>query len=71
MLFLPVRGEWRELWVVLIAFVAFRFFDILKPPPCRQLEKLPAGWGILMDDLMAGVYANLASQLVIRFLLGP
>jgi phosphatidylglycerophosphatase A len=70
MLFLPVRGDWRELWVVLVAFAAFRFFDILKPPPCRQLEQLPAGWGILMDDLMAGVYANLACQLVVRFLTG-
>jgi phosphatidylglycerophosphatase A len=70
MLLLPVRGEGRELWVVITAFVAFRIFDVTKPPPCRSLEKLPAGWGILMDDLMAAVYANLLSQLVTRFLLG-
>jgi phosphatidylglycerophosphatase A len=69
MLGLPVRADWRELSVVFIAFVAFRLFDILKPPPCRQLEKLPAGWGILMDDLMAGVYANLLCQIVVRSLM--
>lgn len=70
MLFLPVRGDWRELWVVLIAFAAFRIFDVWKPPPCPQLEKLPEGWGILMDDLMAGVYANLLAQLITRTLMG-
>ena len=40
-----------------VGFLAFRLFDIFKPWPCRQLEKLPQGWGILADDLMAGVYA--------------
>ena len=39
------------------AFVLFRLFDIIKPPPARQLEKLPHGWGVLIDDLAAGVYA--------------
>ncbi len=40
-----------------LGFGLFRVFDILKPWPCKRLEKLPAGWGILADDLMAGVYA--------------
>jgi phosphatidylglycerophosphatase A len=70
MLLLPVRHGFSGLWVVVTAFVAFRIFDVLKPPPCRQLEKLPEGWGILADDLMAAVYANILSQLVTRFLLG-
>ena len=39
------------------AFAFFRAFDILKPPPCRRLERLPGGWGILLDDLGAGLYA--------------
>ncbi|MCK5171960.1 MAG: phosphatidylglycerophosphatase A, partial [Planctomycetes bacterium] len=39
-----------------IGFLAFRLLDIIKPFPCRRLEALPAGWGILADDLMAGVY---------------
>ena len=41
------------------AFVLFRLFDIWKPPPVRQLERLPAGTGIVADDLMAGTYAAL------------
>lgn len=51
------------------AFFAFRFFDIIKPPPVRQLEKLPAGWGIVADDLAAGVYANITCQLILRLAL--
>ncbi|MDX2116237.1 MAG: phosphatidylglycerophosphatase A [Planctomycetota bacterium] len=43
------------------AFFFFRVFDIVKPPPARRLEGLPHGWGVLMDDLMAGVYAAAAA----------
>jgi phosphatidylglycerophosphatase A len=68
MLFLPLRGDLREGWFVLLAFGAFRVFDVIKPPPCPSLEKLPAGWGILADDLMAGVYANIACQILIRWI---
>ena len=46
-----------ETW--LAAFLLFRLFDIWKPPPVRQLEALPGGWGINADDAMAGVYAAL------------
>ncbi|RPI62141.1 MAG: phosphatidylglycerophosphatase A [Planctomycetaceae bacterium] len=55
-------------WLIVagVAFFAFRFFDIVKPPPARQMEKLPHGWGVLIDDLFAGVYANIAAQLVLR-----
>jgi len=42
-----------------VAFVAFRVFDILKPPPVRQVERLPAGVGIMADDVVAGLYALL------------
>lgn len=52
-----------------VAFLAFRMFDIVKPPPARRLEKLPQGWGVLLDDLCAGVYANLCAQLILRLLL--
>ena len=41
-------------------FLFFRAFDILKPPPARWLERLPAGWGILLDDLAAGAWAAAA-----------
>ena len=49
-----------------VAFIAFRLFDIVKPPPARRMEKLPYGWGVLLDDLVAGVYANVVAQLVLR-----
>jgi len=48
--------NWKS-W--LAAFLLFRAFDIWKPPPVRQLERLPEGTGIVMDDAMAGVYAAL------------
>ena len=62
-----VVGQWLALtgartrnWKAwLAAFVLFRLFDIWKPFPVRQLESLPGGWGIVADDLMAGVYAAL------------
>jgi phosphatidylglycerophosphatase A len=45
-------------WMTLgIAFVWFRVTDILKPPPARQLERLPRGWGIVLDDVAAGLMA--------------
>ncbi len=53
-------------WVVGGQFILFRIFDIIKPPPARQLERLPSGWGILIDDLFAGAYANIIGQLVWR-----
>ncbi len=49
-----------------IGFALFRIFDILKPWPIRKLEKLPSGWGILADDLLAGVYAAIILQICIR-----
>ena len=51
------------------AFLAFRIFDILKPPPANQLQRLPAGWGILVDDLFAGVYALVVVQVLWRAVL--
>lgn len=62
-----VAGQWLALvfaaptpLLTLLALVLFRVFDILKPPPVRQLERLPEGVGIVVDDLAAGVYAMLA-----------
>ena len=51
------------------AFACFRGFDITKFPPINRLQKLPKGWGILIDDLIAGIYALIVIQLVARFLL--
>ena len=44
-----------------MGFVAFRFFDITKIPPAKQLQDLPDGWGILADDMVAGLYAGVAT----------
>ena len=44
-------------------FVLFRLMDILKPFPARRSEGLPGGWGIVVDDLIAGVYANCALRI--------
>ncbi len=53
---------------VIIGFILFRFFDILKPFPVRLLEdKLPGGYGVVGDDVMAGIYSNLALQVLIKF----
>lgn len=48
----PARWQWA-----LVALVLFRLFDITKPFPVRRLERLPEGWGIVFDDVAAGVYA--------------
>lgn len=48
-----------------VAFVLFRFFDIVKPPPSRRLESLPGGWGVMMDDLIAGIYAFVSMRLLL------
>ncbi|PWU01823.1 MAG: phosphatidylglycerophosphatase A [Terriglobia bacterium] len=45
------------------AFFLFRLFDVWKPPPIRRLEAFPEGWGIVADDLLAGVYAALVLSL--------
>jgi phosphatidylglycerophosphatase A len=58
----PIR--WQAL---LAAFILFRVFDILKPPPIRSLERLPEGTGIVVDDLGAGVYALLVLQVLLHF----
>jgi phosphatidylglycerophosphatase A len=59
LLFSPV--DWRH---ALIAFVLFRLFDIVKPFPVRRLERLPGGWGIVFDDVAAGLYALGIASLV-------
>lgn len=54
-------ADWRH---GLIALVLFRLFDITKPFPVRRLERLPRGWGIIFDDVAAGLYALLIASLI-------
>ncbi len=50
---------------LLVAFVFFRLFDILKPFPAGRSQRLPGGWGVLADDVIAGVYAAAATRAVL------
>jgi phosphatidylglycerophosphatase A len=50
---------------IAVGFVLFRFFDILKPFPAGYVDRnLPGGWGVMLDDIVAGVYANLSLQAI-------
>lgn len=60
-----------SLLTLFIAFLLFRFFDILKPPPIRQAEDLPGGVGICADDLLAGLISNLILRGAIAWGLVP
>jgi phosphatidylglycerophosphatase A len=56
--------SWKSL---LLGFILFRGFDIVKPPPVRQLEQLPEGLGIVMDDVAAGLFALAVMQILLHF----
>jgi len=50
-----------------VGFVLFRVFDILKPFPINNLQRLPGGWGVVIDDVAAGIYAGVLMMLLIFF----
>lgn len=60
LLFIPIT----PLYLV-IGLILFRFFDMVKPLLIRRLEKLPGGTGVMMDDVLAGVYSNIILQVVV------
>ncbi|MEI6634435.1 MAG: phosphatidylglycerophosphatase A [Chlamydiota bacterium] len=61
--FLPLTA-----WALLAGFILNRVMDIVKPFPADRLQGLRGGWGIMMDDLVAGIYANLALRLGLALL---
>ena len=65
---IAVPVSWKSM---LLGFILFRGFDIVKPPPVRQLEHLSDGIGIVLDDVAAGFYALIIMQLVLHFGLLP
>ena len=72
-----VAGQWIALiaattrpWSWLLAFLLFRVFDILKPSPARQFDRMHSGFGIMMDDVAAGMYALILVWLVRVFSTG-
>lgn len=60
-LFLP-----KSILIGVYAFLFFRVFDIAKPYPVSRSQKLPGGWGVVADDVIAGVFANVLTQIIIR-----
>jgi len=60
------EGFTRLVIVLAAAFLLFRFFDIAKLQPANAAQKLPHGWGVLVDDLVAGIYATIALAIGLR-----
>lgn len=70
-----VAGQWIALvalpfhpLVVLFSFIFFRVFDIFKPGPVDYVQRFPGGWGIMADDVLAGLMANISVRLVLLLL---
>ena len=60
-------GRWE---LMLLAFPLFRLFDVWKPPPVSFFDRRPGPWNVMVDDVAAGVYANLASHLCLFLVRG-
>ncbi len=67
-----IVGMWISLFMLpknilvgTMAFLLFRVYDIIKPPPARKLEHQNKGWGIMLDDVAAGIYANVTMRILI------
>ena len=58
---IAIPADWRH---AALSLLLFRAFDILKPPPIRQLERLPTGTGIMLDDVAAGLFALAVAQII-------
>jgi phosphatidylglycerophosphatase A len=58
---IAIPADWRH---AALSLLLFRIFDILKPPPIRQFERIPGGTGIMLDDVAAGVFALLLAQIL-------
>jgi phosphatidylglycerophosphatase A len=58
---IAIPADWRH---AALSLLLFRLFDILKPPPIRQFERIPKGTGIMLDDVAAGVFALLLAQIL-------
>ena len=61
---IAIPADWKH---AALSLLLFRAFDILKPPPVRQLERLPEGTGIMLDDVAAGMLALICAQLLHLF----
>jgi len=57
-----------EIWQYILGFVLFRFFDIAKPIGINRIQKLPSGWGVMCDDMLAGFYTLILLHTITYFL---
>jgi phosphatidylglycerophosphatase A len=57
----------KSLFSIVAGFILFRFFDILKPFPIRRLERVRSGYGVVLDDVLAGIYSNIILHMILRF----
>jgi len=63
LLFIP-----KYIWYILIAFIIWRILDIIKPFPANIVEKIKGGWGIMLDDIVAGIYSLILVHIIIYFI---
>lgn len=63
LLFIP-----KKIWYLVPAFILWRFLDIVKPFPANKLESLKGGWGVVLDDVMAGIYSFMIVQIAIHLI---
>ena len=61
-------SAWQTAILGLVGFAAFRVIDIVETPLCRRMERVPNGWGVMLDDVLAGFYA-LILTLMLRYIL--
>ena len=57
----------HNIFYLLMGLILFRFFDIVKPLGIKKLESLPKGWGVMADDILAGIYSLILVQLLLQF----
>ena len=57
----------QNIYYIIIGLILFRFFDIVKPLGIKKLESLPKGWGVMADDILAGIYSLTVIQLILQF----
>ncbi len=57
-----IKTTW---WILIIGFILFRFFDIIKPLFIRSVERAPGGYGVMLDDIVSGIFANLCLRLIL------
>ena len=63
LLFIP-----KYIWYILIAFIIWRILDIIKPFPANIVEKIKGGWGIMLDDIVAGIYSLILVHIIVYFI---